>query len=184
MSQHNMDLGRLTTHKHLGDLTAKATVEWVLLKLSSANNLTEVVADFPEDLCEALNTTRLIDRLRPLVKERSAFESIERIAKELVERREWRNYPRLSVLLLSIARECLEELSYVPDNGVKSYEVVKKTNLYRAGERIYYHFMKQSDTYDRRVYVLKAGFQLFHYNQDEEWHREFKEFQALYDNVW
>ena len=186
MSQHNMPLGRLTTHKHLGDLTAKATVEWVLLKLSSANDLREVVEDLPEDLCEALNTTRLIDLLRPLVKERSAFESIERIAEELAEREEWRNYPRLSVLLLSIARECLEELSYVSDNGVKSYEGVKKTNLYRVGERIYHYFMEQPDTYDtydRCVYVLKAGFQLFHYDQDEEWHREFKEFQALYDNL-
>ena len=174
MSQHNIPLGRLTTHKHLGDLTANATVEWVLLKLSSANNLAEAVADLPEDLCEALNTTRLIDLLRVLVKERSAFESIERIAKELVEREEWRDYPRLSVLLLSIARECLEELSN---------EDIKKTNLYRAGERIYYHFMEQPDTYDRCVYVLKAGFQLFHYDQDEKWHREFKEFQALYDNL-
>ena len=194
MSQYDMPPGHQTTHKDLGDLTANATVEWVLLKLSSTNNLAEVVEALPEDLCEALNTTRLIDLLRPRVKNRSAsesieersafefiaFESIERIAEEL-EGGEWWRYPRLSVLLLSIAKEYLDKLSH---------EEVKKTNLYRAGERIYYHFMEQPDTYDRSdnydrcVYVLKAGFQLFHYNKyDEEWCREFKKFQALYHEI-
>ena len=176
MDQGDQFLGGMATHKGLGDLTANATVEWVLLKLSSANSLAEVVSALPEDLCEALNTTRLIDRLREQIcKEDSIFESIECIAEEL-ERGEWQSYPRLSILLLSIAKDYLTK-------RLKNNEARKKTNLYCAGERIYHHFMEQPDSYDRCVFVLKAGFQLFHYERDRLWHREFEEFQTLYEKV-
>lgn len=109
MSQGERFLGDMASHQNLGDLTADATVKWVLFKLSSAKDLEEVMSALSEDLCLALDTTRFIDPLREQVyEEANIFQSIECIAEEL-RRGGWKKYPRLSILLLSIAKKYLIE---------------------------------------------------------------------------
>lgn len=152
---------------HFGDPTAHATVEWFLRDLTEEKSLPS------EELCKALNVARFIDCLCQQVEEKDLFKPIEYIAKDF-EGENWKGRPHLSVLLFSIARNSLmNQFKNAP-------EFVKTTSLYRVAEEIYNHFKAHPDSYESCSHVFKTGFQLAYFQEDNQWHREYAKFKALY----
>lgn len=149
---------------HFGDTTAHATVEWFLSQLFSDNSLT----DHSDELYKDLTAVRFVDCLRQKVKGNKEY--FERISKYYAEKLEqgkiWKDFPNLSVFLLSIAR---------------NNKSVKNTPLYRVGEQLYEYFKEHPDSHsDSYAFVLEVGIQLARFQEDDEWQREFAKFKALH----
>ena len=102
---------------------------------------------------------------------RDLFQSIEDIAAKELEEGRYKDVPHFSVLLFSIAWNSL--VSQSKDDQ----ECAKSTSLYRVAEEIYDHFKGQSDSYESCSHVFKTGFQLAHFQADDEWHREHTAFK-------
>ena len=202
---------------HFGDWTAHETVKQFLFQLSDFHSFTTEKSALFDDFCEGLNNVYFIDCLREQVKpkketsehikvelEKETFEYIKEIVEELPKRKKWKEFPNLSVLLLSIAR-----------NSLKSQDQESTRNaLLSIVKKIYDRYKKKSDSCDSdskcdfckesqsnewqnpdvkksdfcksRSLVFRAGCQLLPFQDDEnagwddkddDWKKEFAEFR-------
>ena len=164
----------MSCNLHFGDSTAHATVEWFLKSLTEEGWIPS------EELCKELNVVRFVDCMREQVEEnRDLFQSIEDIAAKELEEERHKVFPHFSILLFSIARNFLVNLSK------NDLAFVKKTSLYRVAEEIYEHFKEQPDSYEScesRSHVFKTGFQLAYFQEDDKWHRKYAIFKDQHYN--
>ena len=165
---------------HSGGLTAHETVKWFLESLIERGDLPS------EDLCKELNVVRFIDYLRERLKDNQGFfDHIEGRAAKLIEKK-WETCPHFAVLLFSMARD------FLVNQSKSDSEFVQKTSLYRVAKEIYDTFKDQldellsrhSNSYEFCSHVFKTGLEIAHFQQDNEWHREYEAFkQRHYKNI-
>ena len=157
--------------RHFGDSTAHETAKWFLDQLESYDDI-NIFSEYFDKLCKDLNAVRFVDCLRKQVDEnKKIFECIEKIAAKLLEekhnngRKEFEDYPNLSVLLLSIAQSSL-----------LTHDSVENTKLYEIGNNLYETFKNNSNLAHIDL-ALKAGFQLSKFQHDSNWKLQFSEFK-------